>query len=73
MRIAWSLYLTHSIAVAQERKAFGGCLNCYGKGYATQMVQAGNSRHGVWELDPIRFCECDRGKQLEKLITNHKV
>lgn len=55
--------------VLQEEtsKAFGGCTDCYGKGYATTMVQAGAARWGIWELDPIRPCHCGRGKQIDIL------
>lgn len=54
-------------------KAYGGCRKCYGKGYSTV-------RHGLTGFNdfggdgfesPIRthmkFCTCDRGKQLESL------
>ena len=49
-------------------KAFGGCKECYGKGYATVKVQAGH-RGKIWELDPIRPCDCDRGKQIRSLLS----
>lgn len=52
-------------------KAFGDCKECYGKGYATTKVQAGY-RGKIWELDPIRPCSCDRGKQINKLLTSLK-
>lgn len=66
---AWE-YISHLLTevIKETEKAFGGCKNCYGKGYSTTKVQAGNSRHGIWELDPIRPCDCDRGKQIALLI-----
>jgi len=50
-------------------KAFGGCLKCYGKGYATQRMDA-VSRGSVDEYDPIIPCSCDRGKEIAKIIKN---
>lgn len=63
---------------ASVEKAYGGCHNCYGKGYATVIEYASG-----WDTDqdigspggkvhfrqnPIRYCKCDRGRQLEKLM-----
>lgn len=67
--------------LASQRKAaeraYGGCHNCYGKGYATVddswmgvdtdtdigspggIVRGGNT-------NAMKFCDCDRGQQLEK-------
>lgn len=61
--------------VGETNKAFGGCEKCYGKGYAT--VQYGIQGFEDFGNDgfvaPIRtnmhFCTCERGKQLEKLIS----
>lgn len=50
-------------------KAFGGCTLCYGKGYAT--VDALWVGGGLMQkAASIRFCECDRGKQLQEIISN---
>ena len=51
----------------QTEKAFGGCTNCYGKGYSTNKeVWTGlNYRE---EKNPIHPCECDRGKQIAEII-----
>lgn len=66
-------------AVRETEKAYGGCKNCYGKGYSTY-------RHGVSvssdfpEDKPITrtergfevtmiMCICDRGKQLDLLLS----
>lgn len=60
--------------LSETEKAFGGCKICYGKGYATTKVQAeskedfGGEETGVWELNPIRPCSCDRGGQIRKII-----
>lgn len=64
----------------QTEKAYGGCHNCYGKGYATVNDRwSGNGSDGdiggfeghVSGGNPnaMKFCTCDRGKQLEALIT----
>lgn len=48
-------------------KAFGGCTNCYGKGYATvKNISVG--RGYFVEADPVRPCTCDRGKQIKKWV-----
>lgn len=47
-------------------KAYGGCHNCYGKGYATRQA-FGNGRTDIPQ-DPMVYCKCDRGKQLEKQV-----
>lgn len=54
-------------------KAFGGCTKCYGKGYFTVKRQAesfedfGGEKTGIWELDPIKPCSCNRGKQIVEM------
>jgi hypothetical protein len=50
--------------------AFGGCTDCYGKGYATvREVASGHDEYTGQEyneqLPLIRFCKCDRGMQLK--------
>ena len=58
----------------EEAKAFGGCRNCYGKGYSTVIENEIShadfigDKTSVRELPPMRFCKCDRGEQLKKLI-----
>lgn len=60
--------------MAEGEKAFGGCKNCYGKGYNTQMVnEVGAEDFGGdgYETGPhvrMVFCRCVRGKQLKKLV-----
>lgn len=40
-------------------KAFGGCTECYGKGYNTQQTAYKSL---------MNFCTCPRGKSLKKLL-----
>lgn len=69
-------------------KAYGGCHNCYGKGYATvksQIIGYGTDGdiggyEGKYKRDnPVQmnYCDCERGIQLEALnsaaITNTRV
>lgn len=63
--------------LADARKAYGGCNKCYGKGYST--VRYGRRYSADFEgdktyIDPIKtnihFCDCDRGKQIEKLLAD---
>ena len=62
----------------QVAKAFGGCTNCYGKGYAT--VNDRWHRYGTdgdiggfeghisgGNANAMKFCKCERGKQLSAL------
>lgn len=68
-----------SDGVAELEKAYGGCHNCYGKGYAT--YRSAYSSYGTdgdiggfegryyQPYEKILFCKCDRGKQLEAIIT----
>ncbi len=64
------------LAVEKERKAFGGCLKCYGKGYNTVMTRTvGTEDFGGEGFDTgskvnMEFCDCERGKQLSSLLTN---
>lgn len=47
-------------------KAYGSCHKCYGKGYATTIDYSTGGR--MTTINPIiRYCSCERGKQLEKL------
>lgn len=46
--------------------AYGGCTNCYGKGYATYSGEY-SARGMKWPDKPIKYCDCERGKQLEKV------
>ncbi|MBT8161443.1 MULTISPECIES: hypothetical protein [Arthrobacter] len=54
-------------AVQEIEKAYGGCHNCYGKGYATQSSRA-VARRMSWDTSGIKYCDCDRGKQLKAVI-----
>lgn len=61
----------HTKGVVETEKAFGGCKLCYGKGYATQKVQA-RRRSYKWELNPIKPCSCERGKQIKEILSKSK-
>ena len=51
-------------------KAFGSCAHCYGKGYATVINQYSDESAGTkWSKEEMSFCICERGKQLEKLLS----
>jgi hypothetical protein len=65
---------------AEVEKAYGGCHNCYGKGYATvndrwmghdtdqDIGSPGGTIQGGSDF-AMKFCTCDRGKQLQELFT----
>ena len=61
-------------AIDQHVKAYGDCGNCYGKGYATVRdgiigyPDFGNDGFKSPITTKMKFCDCDRGKQLENLI-----
>lgn len=64
--------------VTEIEKAYGGCHNCYGKGYATvndrwhghdtdmDIGSAGGYVTGG-NANAMKFCKCDRGEQLAAL------
>lgn len=54
--------------VQEQTKAFGGCTNCYGKGYAT--VRQGETYRGKTHnlRNQVRYCDCPRGQQLSELV-----
>lgn len=56
-------------AIVEIEKAYGGCHNCYGKGYASYLT-AHSGRGYYKKVNYPVFCECDRGKQLEKMIAS---
>ena len=67
----------HSSAVEETEKAFGGCKNCYGKGYSTVKQQAtshtdfGDEKTGTWELNPIYPCtHCQRGEDIKVILSS---
>lgn len=50
-------------------KAYGGCHNCYGKGYATTN-ETWTTRDVVGgEAFAMNFCSCPRGEQLKAIVT----
>jgi hypothetical protein len=54
--------------VAITEKAYGGCHNCYGKGYSTgaELYAAKGAKWG--NHNKMKFCTCDRGQQLETQV-----
>lgn len=62
---------------ADAEKAYGGCHKCYGKGYSTVRYGHRVSSDFVGDkgyIDPIKthyhFCECERGKQIQKMLAD---
>lgn len=56
----------HTKALKATAKAFGGCDKCFGKGYASYKGTY-YARGSQWpDRDAMKFCSCDRGKELEK-------
>jgi hypothetical protein len=57
--------------IKETKKAFGGCTECYGKGYATVRYgkqgfeDFGGEGFIIAPTTHIHFCLCDRGKQLK--------
>lgn len=69
--------------VTVTEKAYGGCHNCYGKGYATyrsaytgidtdQDIGSPGGRIYKSFEKPI-FCECSRGRQLESIMQDYAI
>lgn len=64
--------------VKETEKAYGGCHNCYGKGYAsfkTDIYGAADFPGDVerwWPGKGYMLCKCDRGTQLGKLFVSIK-
>lgn len=60
--------------LVEAEKAYGGCHNCYGKGYATVAdgIIGYDDFGGEGFKTPItakmKFCSCERGKQLEAAL-----
>lgn len=64
---------------AEVGKAYGGCTNCYGKGYATSIrvyesyVDFGPEKAERWYPSPIVPCpKCERGKEIKKLLAEYE-
>ena len=62
---------------AETAKAFGDCKRCYGKGYSTvpvfceEAADFGGDAIQHHRLPLVRFCSCERGEQLERLMHQH--
>ncbi len=46
--------------IKKTKKAFGGCEDCYGKGWSSELTVGGSTK--------INTCKCDRGQQLDKVL-----
>lgn len=58
-------------------KAYGGCHKCYGKGYSTviegtEVMNHNYHYHTVRPYKQVKYCSCDRGKQLAELTKGSK-
>lgn len=64
----------YAAGLSFTEKAFGGCTNCFGKGYSTHMqnlVGAEDFGGDGFEEGPrihITYCRCERGRQLKALF-----
>lgn len=58
--------------ITKQTAAYGGCIKCYGKGYATW--RHGETYHGrsTNMRTEMKYCTCNRGKQLEQLVTKEQ-
>lgn len=65
--LAW-----HNKQLSEVDRAYGGCHNCYGKGHETKQkfVTGGGKK---WKTSPVKYCDCDRGVQLEQLLHREKL
>ena len=65
--------------IEQTKKSYGGCEKCYGKGYATVSsrwtandtdtdIGSPGGRYSGGKDFEMKFCDCERGTQLGKLI-----
>ncbi len=72
--LAAEMYRMADRRVEEAEKAYGGCHNCYGKGYATVNSRWAGSDEWTGErfaggnANDMKFCTCDRGKQLKHLV-----
>lgn len=70
------LYTLIEMVEKETAQAYGGCTNCYGKGYSTveEFIEGGHGNsYRRTKLNPYRPCEkCDRGKQIRELIHHIK-
>lgn len=69
--------------LAQIEKAYGGCHNCYGKGYATvndawhgydtdQDIGSPGGYVSGGDRNAMKFCSCDRGEQLRAQLARRE-
>jgi len=62
----------------KNTKSFGGCTNCYGKGFSTEKTSItafadfeGDKDHRT-ELMNYNLCSCDRGKQISRVLDSQR-
>jgi len=57
--------------LAEQKKAYGGCDKCYGKGYATNIDFM--SGRGIHYQSPYYLpCDCNRGEQIREMLAKQK-
>jgi hypothetical protein len=66
-------------ALDEMISSFGGCADCFGKGYATEYVASqpqsvdmgvvGGATYKEGKRVKINFCHCARGQQLQFLLS----
>lgn len=67
-----------ALALEKTEKAYGGCHMCFGKGYATVNDRwAGTDeftgkRYETGSRNAMKFCTCERGKQLIAQLKQRK-
>ena len=74
-----AILAANTASVTAIAKAYGGCTKCYGKGYASYAsAESGYGTDGdiggyegryYRTFNEMRYCTCDRGKQLERYVT----
>ena len=76
-RFSQALTSSYEQGVKDTEKAYGGCRKCYGKGYATvkDYTTQYADFHGdstVTRPNPLmRYCSCERGQQLQEILTTN--
>lgn len=77
--LAW-----HNRHLSEIERAYGGCHNCYGKGYSTVKSQTTGygtdgdigGFEGPIKIDKpieIKYCDCDRARQLERAVIEARI
>ena len=61
-------YCKHFAEKKEIIKSYGGCKECYGKGYSTQIYGEGGEGYEIAPTVHMNFCTCERGRQLKSLL-----